>query len=367
VLWEVGPLINGFANLGATLGQAAIVRLSNGTWAAVVGNGVNSADGRAHLYFINLVNGALIADITAYNPSDAGKPNGMSSPLVIDKDNDGSADTVYVGDMLGNLWKFDIANNLTSRTENTPFFKAERNGTKQPIFARPDAMWNPEKDGTLLVFFGTGKFFEKEKTGFVGDLKDTSVQSFYGVMDDGDSATKTRSQLATQTIHTSPSGVGSYSAAGLRYVSNNTFSYDNKKGFMLDLVVSGQSAKGERVVNSPVLSNNWVLFSTLVPNPNDSDPCEVGSTEAWLYMVSLKGARPDTTFDLNGDSKFDANDQACNENGSECVPTTIVRIKNPGYTVTSGVDGHALGGSDEKPLDIELKKGAGRESWQQLR
>ena len=112
MLWE---FTDNDADLGYTFSQPAIVRLHNGKWAAVFGNGYNntqsdghaSTTGYAALYIVDIQTGSLIRKITTQAGS-VSTPNGLATPAVVDFDGDAIADYVFAGDLLGNMWKFDI-------------------------------------------------------------------------------------------------------------------------------------------------------------------------------------------------------------------------------------------------------------------
>ena len=73
-------------------------------WLVIFGNGYNSSKSHAVLYILNLATGELIKRID----TGVGNCNGLSSPIAIDIDSNGTADYVYAGDLQGNLWKFDF-------------------------------------------------------------------------------------------------------------------------------------------------------------------------------------------------------------------------------------------------------------------
>ncbi|MFP3648450.1 PilC/PilY family type IV pilus protein, partial [Paraburkholderia sp. SIMBA_054] len=63
------------------------------------------------LMVYNLDTGALISKIdTGVGSAVTDDPdsNGLSAPVAWDIDGNGTVDTVYAGDMLGNVWKFDL-------------------------------------------------------------------------------------------------------------------------------------------------------------------------------------------------------------------------------------------------------------------
>ena len=131
ILWEItDKTINNitdssYADLGYTYGVPLIVKLNDGTWAAIVGNGYNNrGSDQAVLYVINLLTGAKIAGITATvtGTSDDSNANGLSSPTAIDTNNDGKVDYVYAGDINGNLWKFDLTSTTSGSWSATKLY-----------------------------------------------------------------------------------------------------------------------------------------------------------------------------------------------------------------------------------------------------
>jgi hypothetical protein len=159
-------------------------------WAVIFGNGYGSENGTASLYIINPADGTVLKKIE----TKVGPFNGLSTPNAVDVNNDLKVDYVYAGDLLGNMWKFD----LTS-TDHTKWQVAYcENGdttnhcldtfgriTPKPLFAglagqsitaSPDVMRHDSNLG-YMVIFGTGKYLGES------DLASTTVQSLYGIWD----------------------------------------------------------------------------------------------------------------------------------------------------------------------------------------
>jgi type IV pilus assembly protein PilY1 len=202
VLWEISTMtspvdtdrttdnasIAGFQNnLGYTLPQATLARMYNGQWAAIVANGYGSTNNRAVLYIINAENGNLIRSIDTGVGSST-TPNGLSTPIAVDIDNDRITDYIYAGDLLGNLWKFDVTSSNASswgvayRSGSTPkplYTAKDPSNAAQPITAKPQTgrVGGPPQSGGVMVYFGTGKYFE------YGDRSTTQTQTFYGIWD----------------------------------------------------------------------------------------------------------------------------------------------------------------------------------------
>ncbi|MFC3907874.1 pilus assembly protein [Legionella dresdenensis] len=326
VKWEFND--NDDIDMGYSYSQAAIVRLANGEWAAIFGNGYNntvsdgrvSTTGNAVLYIVNITTGALIKKLDtgvgmSQDPLNQGRPNGMSSPIVVDLDGNFIADYIYVGDLFGNLWKIDI----TSENPNSwdfsykksgkpsPFFVAvDSNGKRQPITARPTVSRLNYSSFGLQIYIATGKYIE------TSDKTDVSVQSVYALRDDNTTAISGRAQLRQQFILSEDNNA--------RVVSDNLLA-NNDRGWYLDLIVNGQ-ARGERVVSSLLYISGKLIFSTIIPT---SDPCDYGG-ESWLMELNaLNGSRLNyNVFDMNRDGAFNESDSVTYSSGgtSNLVPAS---------------------------------------------
>jgi type IV pilus assembly protein PilY1 len=307
-LWEFSHVND--ADLGYSYSQPSIIKLTNGKWAAVFGNGYNnseadgqaSASGHAVLYILYLDQGANTTWTlgTNYFKLDTGvgsttTPNGLATPAPIDLNGDFAAEYVYAGDLQGNLWRFDISNTTPSNwgAPQRIFTATNASSTAQPITTRPEVGFHPvpTKSG-VIVYFGTGKYLEDSDNTASG----APTQTFYGIWDklETPATLVTRSSLVAQTV-VSESG-------GQRVTSNNTIDWDSKNGFYIDLPTAG-----ERQVSDPILRNERIIFTTLIPN---TQICSFGGT-GWLMELDARtGGRLDTSpFDLNDDEQFDDNDK----------------------------------------------------------
>ena len=120
---------------------------------------------------------------------DATDCNGLSTPAIIYPQGDGSKDYIFAGDLLGNMWKFDISSEnrdewrvfFADADDNPqPLFEARSEaGYRQPITVQPDVTLSCVVGGEgYMVAFGTGRLFNPEE-----DADDYSVQSVYGIWD----------------------------------------------------------------------------------------------------------------------------------------------------------------------------------------
>jgi len=298
------------ADIGYVFGQPLIVKTNNGRWSVIFGNGYNNSEadgqgsttGHAVLFVLDAETGALQAKIDTLTGSPS-TPNGISGAIAVDTNGDGTADAIYAGDLLGNLWKFDFSSSnagaWTVAFGGSPLFYTGG----QPITTRPDV--TKFVQGGYLVTFGTGRYID------ASDNSTTALQTFYGIRDNG-SIVSGRSSLVQQRIAGTASGADgniyrvSTHAVGPATLDaavsgDNTISktdyYATKQGWYLNMPTTG-----ERVVTDPAIRSGRVVFNSLIPN---TDPCGYGGS-GWVMEVDvMTGNRYDTpTFDTNNDEEI---------------------------------------------------------------
>jgi type IV pilus assembly protein PilY1 len=374
VLWDMAVTgdtdinVSDDADLGYTYGQASIARLHNGQWAAVFGNGLNSDNHHAVLFIVNLQTGAVIRRLDT-GVGSAGSQNGLSTPVIVDVNNDRITDYIYAGDMQGNMWKFDVTGSgagswdvaYTSGSTKLPLFTATApDGTAQPITAKPTVTRRP--DGDLMVFFGTGKYFEEVDRRVVTSPA-PQVQTFYGVRDPGAAISGGRDTLAQQSVIATVNDFG----FDLR-VTTAVEPTPTQNGWYLDL-----PDLGERQVSRPILRSGRIIFTTVIPN---SDACHAGGDSWLMELDAITGSRlAFTPFDLNDDGLFDAGDYVTVTIDGEDIDVPVSGkkskvgvIKTPGIVQAGDLEHKIASGSSggievtDDPGDI----GAGRQSWRQL-
>ena len=293
VMWEFKH-----ADLGYTFAEPTIARLKNGTWVVIVGNGYNSNSSTAKLLVIDLKTGALLKSIdTQVGGVEA---NGLSSAAILRGSENGNtfASQVYAGDLLGNLWKFDLNNTDVSTfsvaNSGNPLFVAKSSvNTQQPITVRPSLKLHPQ--GGIMVMFGTGRYLT------TSDASDQSIQSIYGIRDLG--AAVDRNTLQQQSI--SFRGKFPGSSTDITVLSNSSVNYSLKNGWVLDLIYDDKS-EGERLVTNPQLLNDRLRIATQISNSN---PCLPGASSWSLELDYLTGGRLSfSVFDLDGDGNIGESD-----------------------------------------------------------
>lgn len=314
VLWEFTH-----EQLGLTMGKAAVVLLPSGEWAAIFGNGYNSNAQGAGLFVVRLSDGQLLSYLPVTSRSST-LANGLAAPAVSDLNGDGAADFIYAGDLQGSVWKFDLsASSSTSWNVafgGTPLFQTpittEGTGAsaitrRQPITAKVAVASRPA--GGVMVYFGTGKYFE------TGDQSNVDPQAFYAIPDVcGQTAVGTCAsgastgrvslnqllqQTFTETTQTFTNSAGDSYTETVR--STSTTVDTTKIGYYMPLK-AGTTNTGERVFSEPIINSTTVEFYSSIPN---DDVCSFGGT-SWHTVLDLyTGARPAySVFDFNRDGSF---------------------------------------------------------------
>lgn len=405
VLWEFSH-----AELGYTIGQPVIARLRTGEWAVIFGNGYNSTSHKAQLFIVNIATGALIKKIdTEVGSAVSPNQNGLATPTLYDQDGDKIVDIVYAGDLLGNVWKFDISNANSNSWDVAykqgatpkPLFTACRGGNAdadctdvgeqiQPITGPVEIGSPPSGKTGVMVFFGTGRFFATgDNTDYVSS-PGTSVQSLYGILDEGSRISDLdRSVLQQQSIivqttdpgrtdDASTTGVNEARAASteaIRVVSQNSVNYAAKVGWYIDLLPPSGAVEGERVTSVPLLRHGRVIFTTLVPS---TDPCKFGGT-SWLMELdaSTGGQLTFSVFDLDQNAQFNSVDYVTVTvagYGTITVPVSGIRskvgiIKTP-TVISAGEREYKLASGTTGAVSTTREKGSttvtGRASWREL-
>ena len=341
VMWEYPKQGVTDNDMGFSFSKAIIARSNNTTypWIIVFGNGYNSTSSKAVLYIMN-TDGSIIKKIDTGVSGD----NGMSTPALIDVNNDFKVDYVYAGDLKGNLWKFDLTN-----SDYTKWDVAFKSGaTPKPLIqhanhaitAKPDVMRHPEGEG-YLVIFGTGKYLGES------DRIDMALQNIFGIWDYGDDADNSEylgafDPTATPSLSNQANNVTllqqteidwqTVSDHNLRTLSNTAPNWktvpDNDPvpgqdrnpgssdagetvhaGWYFELIHSSQASptnEGERVVKDVQIRDGKAIIISITPN---TDACSGGGNSIVHEMDAATGGRLDEAqFDINDDGIVDEND-----------------------------------------------------------
>jgi type IV pilus assembly protein PilY1 len=266
--------------------------MANGKWAAIYGNGYNSATGKAALFILfadgpasgtnTWTNGTHYVKIPVGTLGD-GPDNGLAAPTAVDTDNDGKIDRIYAGDLKGNVWKFDVSNAdpslwKLSTAANVPLYQAKTVIATGAVIAQPiTTAIQPfaHPDGGLQLVFATGKSFESNDYPMTAPFTNT----IYGIRDaTGNTAAITtgRSELVAQDVSF---------VLDTRYITKNAVDYRTKKGWYVNLPDSSESV----VFNPLGEDSRRVLIKSLAPE-GTSDGCRVDTFAYDMTLDAIRGS-----------------------------------------------------------------------------
>jgi type IV pilus assembly protein PilY1 len=312
-------------------------------WMVFAGNGYNSPSQKPVLYAINPQTGAMVArvDLCAAVPTACNLTlaNGLSSVAVVNNYGQVSlpANTVYAGDLQGNLWRVDISNANPTLWAVTVIYQARSSlGAMQPITTTPAVTLNPQFPQVLgtLVNIGTGQLLG------LPDLATTGTQTLYAIFDPpsnsapplGFSGIPTRTNLVAQTLASS-------TADGVSVLVETTVqpvTFPSNRGWYVDFSLN----PGERIVTNPELGPGGAVILT-VYQPNSSS-C-TGGGNAWLMVLNYAtgGSFPLPELDLNGSTVLNAADQTAT--GLNPVGMSMGSVYAAEPTVLGGTGGAGTG------------------------
>lgn len=349
-LWEKNS--TDIPALGINLGKPVIAQIADGNWSVLLGNGPNSTGGKAQLISINLFTGTVKSTEVSTDVD-----NGLSAVRAWDSDGNGLTDTVYAGDLQGNLWKTKDLTNMAPTVQK--LFQAEyASDNPQPITSSPLAGRSPYTQEVWL-FFGTGRYLN------AGDLSDTSVQTWYGINDDGSTDTVIRSGLLERKILLDIAVSADVSARVIESGAREDLL--GKRGWYIDLLPNGTlPSVGERMVTPNQFQGSALIGNTRIPDA--SDPCAPTGRGVIMSIDPFTGARlVETFFDLNGDGVFNTADMV----EIDGVDTVVSGLGlNTGFSNPSFLDQKMYIPTDDgniSTLDINpFTTGASRTSWREL-
>lgn len=325
VMWEFSDLDDdrlgtSYSQPLMALSNTAHTAADNGNrWVALFGNGYNSKDGKAGLFVLDLegaADGVWSASDYKFieasaSPSSGLTKNGLGVARGIDKDDNGTVDYAYAGDLYGNLYRFDLSSSSGDYSVTKIFEASDGSGKKQSITAQPTILPHPEDPNSVIVMVATGSWMTRQ------DAESTDIQSLYGIMDTpGESSTTTKSRTDLAVRHLVNVASGSVTQ---RVIRGEAINWTRQNGWYLDFAAraSGVSPDdsnyataavvkpGERAIRNTVSRGGYTFFNTVYPNQaNGCDPVYGGSIMA---LNPKTGLVDKAIMDLDNDGEYDSN------------------------------------------------------------
>jgi type IV pilus assembly protein PilY1 len=313
VLWEVSNQdTTNFAELGSVLSDVETGVTPSGNWIAAFGNGYDSKSGKASLFLVDLATGTKIRELTAGTAT----ANGLGGVRLVRNANS-QVIGAYAGDLLGNVWRFDLSGNSSSNWQNGQLLFSAKTPTPakaQPITAAPAVFKRTDGRTGNIVVVGTGRMLSSADA----DLTlGADMQSAYGLWDTADfggTATfSTISGRAVLAVSTS-SNTTTTATGGVNFFTVQTpqpVDWATQRGWVLDYTLQ----TGQRSIYPIEPLYSLVRIDTIVPKTSTNSCSIVDEVKAFNYLLDpINGVcKASPTIDINGDNKVDASD------GNSCV------------------------------------------------
>ena len=294
-------------NLGNTYGTPVIRRFHNGKWGFIFGNGYGSTSGDAGIYVVTIDPTSMAKTIYYLSTGKSGQNDGIAYVTAADLDGDHVVDYAYAGDLLGNVWRFDLTSNSPGSwsASSAPLFTtpAGQPITTQLVLASGKTASGAQR---LMVAFGTGRKIPATNTTATSYASGT--QTLYGVWDwnmaawNALSSATYNSLSAGGTSLASPYTIAKTNLQGQTVTVNATTQAreiavnatvcwqgasecgggNNKFGWYVDLPGSS-----EQIVFNPQLISSVFVVNSTVPAANDPASCTVATDKGFTYAVNL--------------------------------------------------------------------------------
>ncbi|NMG29380.1 pilus assembly protein [Aromatoleum evansii] len=279
VKWETVPSATGS---GFSFGTPLIVRTPNDGWLVLVTSGYNNSDGRGYVWALDPADGRIVKTI-ATGVGSGSAPAGLThlSRLSIAAADD-VAYHVYGGDLLGNVWRFDLSTWTAVKIAEL----RDGSGAPQPVTSAPAVGQVAGDANKFFVYVGTGQYLgETDVPGTGQNAHATQIQSMYGIIDDvGVSAPTLPNIRGSNGNRCDNGGDGAFVCQGTANLTATTVSLTTNplqagvhRGWYWDIPM-----QYGRVNTNPALDPSGVLVFTV--NVPVREICGKGGS-SWLMMI----------------------------------------------------------------------------------
>lgn len=325
--WDTTTL----TNLGNLYGTPLIRRMHNGQWAIIFGNGYGSVAGKGGIYImpINSSTGAVGTPI--FLDTGAGSlttPNGISYVEPTDLDDDHIIDYIYAGDLLGNVWRFDVTSSTSSSWAVSKYGKAVATpllNVGKPITTKPlVVLYDNSPNTRALVSFGTGQYTPIGNTAPASYVSGT--QSMYGVWDYDMTAWnllaahKYLTAVAPQTIDTTNLQMQTIKSIGTDLVglTSNAVTWcpsgtatllcnatSKAMGWTVNLSPLDSTVTNSQVVYNPFFAGGAIVNNVATPPSGNVKTCNANLPLGWtLAFNPLTGGAFANAFIADSSGNF---------------------------------------------------------------
>ncbi len=290
VLWEYSN-----SDMGFSFGTPVITKTAQYGWVVVVGSGMNNSSGKGAFYILNARTGALLQKVAlpttgstdSIDNGTTASPANLAYLSTYYRDTtDGTVESIYAGDMNGNLWRLDLT--ATSGTYPAPVKIAKltnSSGTALPITSEPTP--NIDASGRRWIGVGSGQLLS------TSDLTTTTLNRIEIVRDGFETRYATTADL--------PAGVTwpflqNGTRSDLQDISTTAGALGTGKvGYVIDLYTA-TGTSGYRVVYPGDGYGNLMTYSAI--RPSSTNACSSSGVSTTFDIDLSSGASSKTAYDF---------------------------------------------------------------------
>jgi len=322
--WMIKGGVGDFSELGqswSAMTKAKIKLNGTDTMVLIFGGGYDTgqdsntlaqddAMGRA-IFMVNAESGAKIWQAGPAGTNNGSDPNLVLSAMtnsipsdvrVIDTNSDGYKDRMYVGDMRGQLWRFDIDNLNNTGVSNlvSGAVIAQLGGgtaaENRRFYYTPDASLSRYKTH-INIAIGSGYRshpLNKDIRDMFFIVRDENV--FSPAVDNGGNAVYTTVTLS-DLYDVSTNVIGE----GTEYeILTAQTALAAKQGLYIQMKEENGSFVGEKVLAKSITFNNQVMFTTYTPVATAAVACSPSQGSARAYLINIEDGTPVYDFNASG-------------------------------------------------------------------
>jgi type IV pilus assembly protein PilY1 len=263
--------------------------ISGEKWVAFIGGGYDDNQdnaipgpdsmGRA-VYAVDVIDGSLVRRFSYSDSGYSAMTYSIPSDIArVDADGDGRIDRLYVGDMGGRMWRFDVGDPNPANWSGRIIFDSNPGNdgtTGRKIFYPPDV--SLEKANFEMLSFGTGDRENPKEETIINRLYAVKDKNLTGtILNENSLYDVTSDELQTDIDATRKNEI----------LSQLNAAY----GWLIKL------GQGEKCLSSPVLFYKTDYFTTFTPIAA-ADPCDARFGTATMYALEYTTGNAVFDFDL---------------------------------------------------------------------
>ncbi|SEL69195.1 type IV pilus assembly protein PilY1 [Roseateles sp. YR242] len=281
VLWEYTD-----TGMGFTFGKPIVTKMAQYGWVVVFGAGMNTSDGKGAFYILNARTGALLQRVALPTTGTSGTlddgttaaPTGLTHIGVWQPDStDLTAESLYAGDLHGNLWRLDVSGTGTfpapvKIAKLTDASNNELQVTSKPVIHVDDL-------GRRWVAVGTGQLLSTD------DISRTAQDRYFAIRDGGNNSFATAASLPVgvswpiRESNTTRHDLQNNSTTAMQAPLAN-----DKMGYFIDLRTA-TGTTGYRVIGEGDGYGNYLVYSAIQPTAANGGCSTTGTS--WSGLIDL--------------------------------------------------------------------------------